>query len=244
MISVIVPVMNEEENIEPLIREIVAVSKKVPVTEIIYVNDASTDNTASILKNMKLETSLLRVIHHNERAGQSAALRTGIKAASNDIIATIDGDGQNDPKDIERLYDADAFEASRRYGAPLPPVMIAGQRQKRNDNAIRRISSRIANNIRSGILKDGTRDTGCSLKMFRRSDYLNLPYFNHMHRFLPALMMREGIDIIHIDVSHRARQHGVSKYGTLDRLLVGIVDIFGVKWLQARASKPLVFEEV
>lgn len=244
MISVVVPVMNEEDNIASLVREIADVSDRIPITEIVYVDDASTDSTATALLSVKKDVPMLRIIRHNRRAGQSAALRTGIKAATNEVIVTIDGDGQNDPADIEKLYNAEAFQSSYKYKAPLPPVMIAGQRSKRNDNFVRRLSSRVANKVRSSLLKDNTRDTGCSLKMFRRSDYLALPYFNHMHRFLPALMMREGIDIIHVDVSHRPRRHGLSKYGTLDRLMVGIVDILGVRWLQSRAAARLTLQEV
>lgn len=230
MITVIVPVMNEEDNLESLLAEIDAASKTTPISEIIYVDDGSTDNSFALLQSLRDRYAALRVIRHDRRAGQSAALWTGIKAAGNTLIATLDGDGQNDPADIALVYKA--------YQDALPihgeKVMVAGQRKKRQDSLVKRLSSRIANKIRSGLLKDGTRDTGCALKFFRRRDYLDLPYFNHMHRFLPALMIREGAAIVHVDVSHRPRTKGASKYGTIDRLMVGITDLLGVRWLQTR----------
>lgn len=229
MISVIVPVLNEQDNIAPLLKEIAEVSAHVPISEIIYVDDGSTDNTFQILKSLKADYPALRVIRHDRRCGQSASLWTGVKASGNDIIVTLDGDGQNNPADIALLYEV--YNTQEKI---TPRLMVAGERQKRHDNAIRRFSSRFANGIRSGLLKDNTKDTGCSLKMFRRKDYISLPYFDHMHRFLPALMMRENVAIIHRDVSHRPRQHGISKYGTLDRLLVGVTDLMGVWWLQKR----------
>ena len=244
MITVVVPVMNEEENIESLVKEIVATAEFCPITEIVYVDDASTDGTLKMLQSLKQSVPMLRILTHSKRAGQSAALLTGIRAATNDLVATLDGDGQNDPADIPLLYNCEALQSARLESHYTQNVMVAGQRLKRNDNYVRRVTSRIANNIRSALLKDNTRDTGCSLKLFRRSDYLALPYFNHMHRFLPALMMREGVQIVHVDVSHRARTHGVSKYGTFDRLMVGITDIFGVRWLQSRASTRPVIKEI
>lgn len=238
MVSVIVPVMNEEENIAPLLLEIMAAAHSVPIKEIIYVDDGSTDRTLKVLKSLRNDVPLLRVLTHSKRSGQSSALLTGIRSARSEIIATIDGDGQNNPMDIALLYKAAGFA-----DGTDKRIMVAGQRMKRQDTYIRRVTSRIANRIRSSILKDNTRDTGCSLKMFRKSDFLSLPYFNHMHRFLPALMMREGVTIIHVDVSHRERRHGVSKYGTLDRLMVGITDLLGVRWLQSRANlHPLIME--
>lgn len=229
MLTVVVPVLNEEKNIEPLIREISAA--QAPVSEIIYVDDGSTDDTPQILKSLRATHPHLRIIRHDRRSGQSSALWTGIRAAGNDLIVTLDGDGQNDPADIALVYNA----YRQGVGGSNRRVMVAGQRKKRQDSFAKRWSSRFANNLRSWLLKDNTRDTGCSLKLFRRHDYLSLPYFNHMHRFLPALMIREGVDIIHVDVSHRPRTAGVSKYGTLDRALVGITDLLGVRWLQTRA---------
>lgn len=228
MITVVVPVFNEEKNIEPLIREISAVD--APISEIIYVDDGSTDGTVGILRSLRQKYPYLRVIRHGHRSGQSAALCTGIKAAGNDLIVTLDGDGQNDPADIHAVYQVYKVESARHNCH----IMVAGQRVKRMDSMVKRMSSRFANRLRSKILKDNTRDTGCSLKLFRRHDYLSLPYFNHMHRFLPALMMREGVKVAHADVSHRLRTNGTSKYGTLDRALVGVSDLMGVRWLQMR----------
>lgn len=237
MITVVVPVLNEEENIEPLIREISAAA--APVSEIIYVDDGSTDQTLAILKSLRHKYPALRIIRHSTKSGQSSALWTGIKAAGNDLIATLDGDGQNDPADIALVYKAYKEALPAREGR----IMVAGQRKKRQDSFAKRISSRFANKLRSSLLKDQTRDTGCSLKLFRRRDYLALPYFNHMHRFLPALMIREGVKIVHVDVSHRPRTSGVSKYGTLDRALVGISDLIGVRWLQMRGPANLHIHE-
>jgi dolichol-phosphate mannosyltransferase len=231
VISVVVPVMNEEGNLADLIAEIAAASTKAPITEIVYVDDGSTDKTFEILKSLKVQYPMLRVVQHDKRSGQSAGLWTGVKAATNEIIATLDGDGQNDPADIPLVYDI--YKTQSINGAK---VMVAGQRKKRQDNLGRRLASRFANNLRSFLLKDNTRDTGCSLKMFTRTDYLNLPYFNHMHRFLPALMMRDGVTIAHVDVSHRARTTGVSKYTNFNRALVGVADLMGVMWLQRRPN--------
>lgn len=233
MITVVVPVYNEKENIGPLNSQILDGTKGLPVTEVIYVDDSSTDGSWDVLNELRSRYPVLRIIRHSKNFGQSAALWTGIKAAGNDLIVTLDGDGQNPPEDIKILWDAykrNTKESSR--------LMVAGERVRRNDNWVRRLSSRVANGIRSRLLKDQTRDTGCSLKLFRRSDYLNLPYFDHMHRFLPALMLREGVQLIHAPVSHRPRVYGQSKYGTLDRAMVGITDILGVLWLQKRARRP------
>lgn len=238
MISVIVPVLNEEHNIAPLVREITAVD--APISEIIYVDDGSTDGTAAILQSLRQQYPALRVIRHQARSGQSSALWTGIKAAGNDLIVTLDGDGQNDPADIASVYHAYKAETKRHNQR----VMIAGQRLKRQDSLAKKLSSRFANKLRARVLNDHTRDTGCSLKLFRRHDYLALPYFNHMHRYLPALMIREGVTIAHVDVSHRPRTAGASKYGTLDRALVGVSDLIGVRWLQARGPSHTQAYEV
>lgn len=240
MITVVVPVLNEEENIPALLEEIAEAAKDVPISEVVYVDDGSTDKSFEILQYLKRDYPFLRVIRHSKRSGQSAALWTGIKAAGNDLIVTLDGDGQNDPADIFLLYDLYKNSQSGATG-----VFVAGERKKRNDIWIKRISSRLANNIRSRLLQDKTRDTGCSLKLFRRKDYLALPYFDHMHRFLPALMMRDNVRLLHVPVSHRPRTRGVSKYGTLDRLAVGISDLWGVWWLLKRPfSYPETFEDL
>lgn len=236
MISVIVPVLNEEENIAALLEEISAAAGHSPISEIIYVDDGSTDGTHRILQSLKCRHPALRVLRHDRRCGQSAALWAGVKAAGNDLIVTLDGDGQNDPADIVQLY-----ALYERHRAAQPKTMIAGERQKRNDSISRRATSRFANGLRSAILRDKTKDTGCSLKMFRRKDYLALPYFDHMHRFLPALMLREGVHLVHADVSHRPRQHGFSKYGNFSRALAGAGDLLGVWWLQRR---PYAFPEI
>ena len=240
MITIVVPIFNEEENIAPLIDEIIAVSKIIPISEILYVDDGSDDESLAILQRLKEQHNTLRVISHRKCCGQSAALWTGIKAAGNDLIVTLDGDGQNDPADIALLY-----QTYLDHKTSWPRIMIAGQRKKRNDSWAKRISSRLANHIRSRILKDNTRDTGCSLKLFRRKDYLCLPYFDHMHRFLPALMKRDNVRVVHTDVSHRPRTHGKSKYGTFDRLAVGVGDLWGVWWLLQRPfDYPETFEDL
>ena len=239
MITVIVPVYNEKDNIQPLLDEIVAAGKDVPVSEIIYVDDNSTDGSWELLKSLRPKYPLLRILRHGQNSGQSAGLWTGVSAAKGDVIVTMDGDGQNDPADMKLLWQAYESHTDR-----TPALMVLGERMKRNDNWVRRLSSRFANGLRAMLLKDRTKDTGCSLKMFRRQDYMNLPYFDHMHRFLPALMMRDGVALVHVGVSHRPRVHGVSKYGTLDRALVGLSDIRGVLWLQKRGRKARdVFEE-
>ena len=240
MISVVIPILNEEDNIAPLLEEIAQVAKSIPISEIIYVDDGSTDKSFSIVQTLKSKYSMLRVVKHSRRCGQSAALWTGIKSAGNDLIVTIDGDRQNDPADISLLY-----MLYKDYEKDHNGLMVMGERKKRNDVWIKRISSRFANRLRASLLKDHTRDTGCSLKLFRRKDYLALPYFDHMHRFLPALMKRDNIGIMHVLVSHRPRTQGVSKYGTLDRLAVGISDLWGVWWLMKRPfAHPEVYEDV
>jgi dolichol-phosphate mannosyltransferase len=230
MLSVIVPVYNEAENIASLVAEIAALKGRIPLEEIVYVNDGSSDATLDELKRVQALQPLLRVVSQFPRSGQSCATWTGIAAATQPVVATLDGDGQNDPEGLVPM-----FATFMDMAAKNPRVMVAGQRARREDNIVRILSSRIANGIRSKLLKDGVRDTGCALKMFRRDDFLALPYFNHMHRFLPALMQREGVAVALSPVRHRPRMRGVSKYGVMNRLFVGIVDLFGVRWLQARA---------
>jgi dolichol-phosphate mannosyltransferase len=233
-ISVVVPVHNEADNIIPLIEEIVSAMSQAEAYEIIYVDDGSNDNTAAVLKQAQQNVKMLRVIHHQQSCGQSTAIYTGVKAANYPCIATLDGDGQNDPADIPRLYDV-LMEQSKTI---TNLWMVAGWRNKRYDSAWRLFSSKVANAVRSGLLGDNTPDTGCGLKVFLRDEFLKLPYFDHMHRFLPALILRAGGQVISEPVQHRARVNGYSKYGTLDRLWVGITDILGVIWLQKRAKLP------
>ncbi len=232
-ISVVVPVKNEQDNVASLIAEIDAALSKVK-HEIIYVNDGSTDATLSTLKQLQKKYKQLRVISHQQSCGQSTAVRTGVKFARYDWVATLDGDGQNNPADIPKLIDA-----------VLEGVELVGgnRRLSRRDTFIKRISSVIANTVRSAMLRDDTPDTGCGLKLFQREAFLDLPYFDHMHRFLPALIKRRGGKIVSVHVQHRNREYGKSNYGTLDRLIVGIVDLFGVAWLQRRAKLPRASEE-
>ncbi|RTL04460.1 MAG: glycosyltransferase [Lysobacterales bacterium] len=232
-LSVVVPVHNEGENIAPLIDEIVAALTGREDYEIIYVNDGSRDDTAARLAEAATRLPQLRVITHARACGQSTAVVTGIRHARGRWIATLDGDGQNDPADIPKLL-AVLTDPTR----PLKRIMAAGYRRKRQDTWIKRISSKIANGVRSRLLGDATPDTGCGLKVFERAVFLELPYFDHMHRFLPALVRRAGYELVSVEVNHRHRTRGVSKYGTLDRLAVGIVDLFGVMWLQRRARVP------
>jgi dolichol-phosphate mannosyltransferase len=234
LLSVIVPVKNEADNIAPLVGEIRAALADFQTYEIVYVDDGSTDATAEKLNAVAGPD--LRVIAHVASCGQSAALRTGVIGARGRIIATLDGDGQNDPADVPRLVQALLKPAAGEL------AMIAGQRVKRRDSTVKRWSSRIANRVRSAMLGDDTPDTGCGLKVFSRDAFLRLPYFDHMHRFLPALMRREGFRIGLEPVNHRHRVHGQSKYGINNRLWVGIVDLFGVFWLQRRMRRPTLKE--
>jgi dolichol-phosphate mannosyltransferase len=236
-LSVVVPVHNEAENLKPLLDEIVHALESMCEYEIVYIDDGSTDDTFSRLTELRQAFPRLRILHHKKGCGQSTALLTGIRAANGKVIATLDGDGQNDPADIPRL-----LQALRELQQQNPRAMVAGYRKKRKDTGWRRFSSRVANTVRGGLLRDHTPDTGCGLKVFSRALFLELPYFDHMHRFLPALAQRAGGAVISVDVNHRPRLAGVSKYGTWQRLWVGIVDMFGVMWLQRRAFMAEVEE--
>jgi dolichol-phosphate mannosyltransferase len=235
-LSVVIPVRNEAGNIAPLVGEIVAVLDAVAEYEIVYVDDGSTDATAAEIEGLQATNPRLRLVRHRASCGQSAAVRTGVKAARGAWIATLDGDGQNDPADIPALW--------RLAGAalPHPPLLIAGHRARRRDTWVKRVSSRIANAVRRGMLHDDTPDTGCGLKLFPRALFLDLPAFDHMHRFLPALVLRAGGVVRSVPVNHRPRERGTSKYGTLDRLAVGITDLLGVMWLRRRGSVPVVID--
>lgn len=236
-LSVIVPVYNEASNVQPLLAEIHQALKDVGAFEVIYVDDGSDDGTRSELSAALQQYPDLRVLHHQRRCGQSNALLSGIRAARAPWIVTLDGDGQNDPADIPRLLQR--FRAQ----ADTPRLMLAGQRLQRRDNWLRRLSSRIANGVRGRLLHDATPDTGCGLKLFSRDVFLSLPVFDHMHRFLPALMLREEVDVVSVPVTHRPRRRGVSKYGVSDRLWVGLVDLLGVMWLQRRPCRAVAEEE-
>ncbi|HTO62363.1 MAG TPA: glycosyltransferase family 2 protein [Bradyrhizobium sp.] len=229
-VSIVVPVRNEADNITPLIAEIAAALDGRWAYEIIYVNDGSTDATAERLTAAMKERSNLRQLRHAVSTGQSAAVRSGVRAARGAIVATLDGDGQNNPAFLPDLI-ASLEKGGVRTG------LIAGQRVGRKDTGFKKLQSRVANAVRSAILHDGTRDTGCGLKAFRREVFLAMPYFDGLHRFLPALMRREGFEIAYVDVVDRPRHAGVSNYGFFDRLWIGILDLFGVWWL-IRRKKP------
>ncbi len=237
--SVVIPCFNETDNIRHLIDEILAACRGHGTFEIVVVDDCSTDSTPERLRQAQRELSpVLRVVRHGVNRGQSAALCTGIDKARGEWIATLDGDGQNDPADIPALL-AQLPPA----GAPVTPLMICGYRKRRRDSLVRRWSSRLANGVRARILHDATPDTGCGLKVFPRALFLRLPRFDHMHRFLPALAQREGGSTLSVEVHHRPRLHGQSKYGIGNRLWVGVVDLFGVAWLRRRCFKPSIDEE-
>ena len=235
-VSVVVPVRNEAPNIAPLVAEIAAALKDRWRFEVIYVNDGSSDDTEAVLLKLMAQRPWLRQIKHDRSCGQSAAVRSGVAAARASVVVTLDGDGQNDPSFIPALLDALAAGAPR-------VGLVAGQRVRRRDSWFKRTQSAIANRGRSAILRDGTRDTGCGLKAFSRDLFLMLPYFDGLHRFLPALVRREGCDVAYVEVVDRPRRHGVSNYGMWDRLWVGILDLFGVWWLiRRRKHVPQVTE--
>jgi dolichol-phosphate mannosyltransferase len=229
-VSIVVPVRNEAENISPLISEIAAALGDRWKYEIIYVNDGSTDATAERIAAIMKQRGNLRQIRHATSSGQSAAVRSGVRVARGTIVATLDGDGQNNPAFLPDLISA-IEKGGQRVG------LAAGQRVGRKDTGFKKIQSRIANGVRKRILRDGTRDTGCGLKAFRREVFLMMPYFDGLHRFLPALARREGYDIAYVDVTDRPRRSGVSNYGFFDRLWIGIMDLAGVWWL-IRRKKP------
>lgn len=234
-ISVVVPVFNEQDNVSPLVDEIVAALRGVVPFEIVYVDDDSRDGTLAVLQELKHQVPELRVLHHVVQSGQSTAIRTGVKAARGKWIATLDGDGQNDPADIPKLMAERARNADE-------VKMFAGWRVNRQDSGSKRWASRWANAIRTRMLHDATPDTGCGIKLFERAAFLDLPYFDHMHRYLPALMQRAGWKTVSVPVNHRARTMGVSKYNNLNRALVGIRDLRGVAWLITRSKRTAVRE--
>jgi len=235
-ISVVVPVHNETDNVETLIAEIHQALSSHDAYEMIFVDDGSTDDTGAKLQNAMQQYPALRVLRHQRSCGQSRAVHSGVLAAQYPWIATLDGDGQNDPADIPNLVAAWQQQNDSRLW------MLAGFRHQRNDTGWRKFSSKFANAIRQAILHDATPDTGCGLKLFLRERFLALPYFDHIHRFLPALMQMAGGNVISVKVNHRPRNFGQSKYGTLDRALVGIVDLVGVVWHKKLHSLPVVSE--
>jgi len=236
-VSVVVPVRNEAENIAPLVGEIARALEGQWAFEVVYVNDGSSDGTDAELERLTAIHPWLRLVRHKQSCGQSAAVRTGVAAARGPLVATIDGDRQNDPAFIPALLRA--LEA----GAPRV-ALIAGQRVGRKASGFKKFQSRVANAVRGAVLRDGTRDTGCGLKAFRRDVFLRLPYFDGLHRFLPALVKREGFEIGYVDVVDRPRGAGVSNYGMWDRLWVGILDLAGVWWLIRRRKRvPEIVED-
>ena len=237
-VSIVIPAKDERENIQPLVDEIYAALAEQQDFEIIYIDDGSTDGTFEEIVRLKNEgRSELRVLKHAQSVGQSTAVYSGIKAAKGELIITLDADGQNDPADIPAmLVKAQQFKSGEHF-------CIAGYRKNRKDTSWYRFQSRLANKVRASLLGDGTPDTGCGLKIFPKATFLQLPYFDHMHRFIPALVCRLPGEIVVSEVKHRNRQAGVSKYNMWNRLWVGIVDMFGVMWLQRRAKHPEVLDE-
>jgi glycosyltransferase involved in cell wall biosynthesis len=236
-VSIVVPVRNEEDNLAPLIGEIASALDGRWAYEIVYVNDGSTDTSGEKLTELKKRYSQLRQIRHAASGGQSAAVRSGVRAARGAIVATLDGDGQNNPAFLPELIAA-VEKGGGRVG------LAAGQRVGRKDTGFKKFQSRVANKVRNAILHDGTRDTGCGLKAFPREVFLAMPYFDGLHRFLPALVRREGFDIAYVDVIDRPRHSGVSNYGFFDRLWIGIMDLAGVWWLIRRKKPTPVASEV
>ena len=237
-VSVVIPVCNEQDNVLPLAREIHAALEGRYRYETIFVDDGSTDGTADAVRAARRDgMPEIRLVRHSVRSGQSAAVATGVREARAPWIATLDGDGQNDPGDIPNL-----LEAARTARSPRLRLVM-GNRTTRRDTWLRRLSSRVANGVRGWMLKDGTPDTGCGIKVFDRAVFMDMPRFNHMHRFMPALYQREGYEVVSVPVNHRERTRGTSKYGLHNRLWVGIVDLFGVMWLIRRASPRIRIDE-
>ena len=229
-VSIVVPVFNETGNVGPLAREIAAAFAG-QAYEMIFVDDASTDSTRADLIALKAELPSLRVLSHQRNSGQSRSVRTGILAARAAIVVTMDGDGQNDPADAPRL-------AARLLASPDQVALVGGQRVKRQDSLAKKFASKVGNGVRKRLLKGGAADTGCGLKAFRREAFLRLPYFDHIHRYLPALMIREGYQVAFEPVGHRARMAGASKYTNLGRLWASLSDLLGVMWLNSRSRLP------
>jgi dolichol-phosphate mannosyltransferase len=234
-ISVVIPVCNEADNVGPLALEIQAALAASGPFEIIFIDDGSTDATVATVVSTRSQVPEIRLLRHSRQCGQSSAVHTGVREARAEWIVTLDGDGQNDPADIPALLSA--LSASKQQASGKSPGklrLVMGNRTTRKDTWLRRVSSRVANGVRGRMLNDGTPDTGCGIKLFHRGTFLELPRFNHMHRFLPALFQRAGSLVVSVPVHHRPRTRGVSKYGLRNRLFVGITDLFGVMWLIRR----------
>ncbi|MCB2094530.1 MAG: glycosyltransferase family 2 protein [Rhodobacteraceae bacterium] len=227
-VSIVIPARNEAANIDALLDEIAAACTPVADHEVIVVDDGSDDATSQAVQARMANHDNLRLIRHDRSAGQSAAVHSGVLAAKAGIVCTLDGDGQNPPAELPKLFLPLLADGAEAIG------IVAGQRVGRQDTLSKKLASRFANGLRSWMLRDGTRDTGCGLKAFRRDAFLRLPFFNHMHRYLPALFARDGWQVAHVDVSHRPRGAGRSNYNNLQRGLVGAVDLFGVMWLLRR----------
>lgn len=238
-VSIVIPVCNEAGNVVPLAREIHATIGFRGAPEIIFVDDGSTDGTAAAVQAARAQVPGVRLLRHSRRAGQSAAVCSGVRAARSEWVATLDGDGQNDPADLPALMDA--LQSAMRAGRAVR--LVVGHRVTRRDSWPRRVSSRAANAVRAALLGDDTPDTGCGIKLMHRETFLELPAFDHMHRFLPALYRRHGAGVMSVPVNHRPRTRGTSKYGLHDRLWAGIVDLAGVAWLRARHRAGLTVTE-
>ena len=235
--TVIAPMKNEAGNVGALADEIGAACAPLGPFEAIFVDDGSDDATRADIAAACAAHPWLRAIRHAESCGQSAAILTAVRAANAPLIAMLDGDGQNPPSELPNLL------APLMAGDADPALgLVAGQRVGRKDTGARRWASRLANGLRRRILRDDTRDTGCGLKAFRREAFLALPFFDHIHRYLPALMKREGWQIALVDVSHRERAEGASKYTNFGRAMVGILDLYGVWWLMRRRKRPRIEE--
>jgi dolichol-phosphate mannosyltransferase len=231
-LSIVVPLKNEAENLDFVTQGIAEACADLEPYEVVYVDDGSTDDTAARVLALRGQYPMLRLVRHAASAGQSAAIHSGVGFARGPVICTLDGDGQNPPAEIRKLVAR--LEGT---GFPAGVGLIAGQRVGRRDSASKRWASRAANGIRARLLKDGTRDTGCGLKLIRRDVFLSLPYFDHMHRYLPALVARDGWRTLHVDVAHAPRHAGRSNYANLGRALVGVYDLVGVMWLIRRRKK-------
>jgi dolichol-phosphate mannosyltransferase len=237
-ISVVIPVFNEEGNIGRLVNETLSAVPKNILGEIIVVDDCSTDGGPNEVLSIALQQKKVRLIRHLANAGQSASVRTGVNSAKFGIIATLDGDGQNDPHDIPALWEAIAAP-----GDKSGPALVGGVRQKRKDTGSKRLASKAANWIRDTVLRDNCPDTGCGIKLFWREGFLKLPFFTSVHRYLPALFQSYGYKTAFLPVNSRERQAGVSKYNNFNRALIGLYDLFGVTWLRRRTKNPETLEE-